>query len=272
MHRGKTIWTISFIINLSFSLFSQDFDFPILVSDGINSLTLTVGVDPNGSIGFDPGLDILAPPPAPTGLFDARLRISNEDYYKDIRNNAITENEFLLLYSPETGGAITLSWNSSIVDSLGSFQMVDLLDGTYFNLNMSTADSLDIANYPILSSGLKILITPNPAVGIFPNSNDSNTFPDNWQLNQNYPNPFNPETRIDFGVPERGTLVRVRIEVYNIIGEKVKTLVDGNYEAGFHHTVWDGSDDHDQQLPSGVYFLHFKSKFFINTRKMLLIR
>ena len=272
MWREMTVGIILSIIIFSFSLFAQDFDFPILVSDGINSLTLTVGVDPNGSIGYDPGLDIFAPPPPPTGLFDARLRISGEDYYKDIRNNAITENEFLLFYTPQTGGAIILSWNSSIVDSLGSFKMVDNIDGTHFNLDMSSADSLDIANYSILSGGLKILMTPNPAVGIFSNTDNSNTLPNNWQLSQNYPNPFNSGTWIEFGVPIGEKRVRIKIEVFDQLGHKINTLAHKEYEFGYHHVYWNGRNEKGQVMASGVYFLRLQSKLFVKTRKMLLVR
>ncbi|NIT55959.1 MAG: hypothetical protein GWN00_06885, partial [Aliifodinibius sp.] len=59
---------------------------PITVADGVNAQVLAIGTDPQGTAGFDPGLDVLVPPPPPTGAFDARLSWLGEDYFTDIRS------------------------------------------------------------------------------------------------------------------------------------------------------------------------------------------
>jgi hypothetical protein len=73
-----------------------------------------------------------------------------------------------------------------------------------------------------------------------------------FALLQNYPNPFNPSTRITFSLPVRS---RVTVEVYNLLGQRVRTLVNGERPAGNHSMEWDGTGDASQQLGSGVYFL-----------------
>lgn len=250
-------------------LFAQDFDFPILVSDGLNSQELAIGVDPNGSSGYDPGLDLFAPPPPPPGAFDARLRILGEDYLKDVRDNAISEKEFFMLYAPQTGRSLTLYWDSALADSLGSFWMTDNINGTFFSLNMATADSLSISNYPVLAAGLKILLTPNPPLPIFPASGERSPFPGTWQLDQNFPNPFNSSTHIAYFVPQRGW---VEISIFNVTGQRVKTLVSAVHAPGYYSLAWQGTDETGAAMASGTYFLVLTSTGQRQIRNMSLVK
>ncbi len=94
--------------------------------------------------------------------------------------------------------------------------------------------------------------------------------PTTYTLGQNYPNPFNPATTITFSVP---TESRVSIEVFNVLGEKVATLLDDVRTAGSHQTVWKA------QVPSGIYFYRMDaagtdapSQHFTQVRKMMLVR
>jgi serine protease len=81
---------------------------------------------------------------------------------------------------------------------------------------------------------------------------------------QNHPNPFNPTTEISFGLP---TASRVTLEVYNIVGQKVATLVEGYLEAGPHSVTWDAS-----QFSSGVYLYRLQADEMVETRKMVLMK
>jgi len=74
--------------------------------------------------------------------------------------------------------------------------------------------------------------------------------PHNIQISQNYPNPFNAQTRLRFYVPHQGNL---QVIIFNILGEKVVTLIDRRLSKGWHHTDWDGTDRHGQQVSSGIY-------------------
>ncbi len=88
--------------------------------------------------------------------------------------------------------------------------------------------------------------------------------PENYSLEQNYPNPFNPSTTIRYALPQGS---HVRIEVYNVIGEKVATLVDENQGAGYHEAQFSGSG-----LPSGMYFYRLSAGGFVETLKMVLTK
>ncbi|HXG38686.1 MAG TPA: N-acetylmuramoyl-L-alanine amidase [Bacteroidota bacterium] len=90
-----------------------------------------------------------------------------------------------------------------------------------------------------------------------------------FSLEQNFPNPFNPSTVISFTLPQAG---RVRLEVLNLLGEPVATLIDEEREAGTHQVTWNGTNQNGNTVPSGVYFykLHHGSNTL--TRRMVFVR
>ena len=88
-------------------------------------------------------------------------------------------------------------------------------------------------------------------------------------LSDNYPNPFNPTTTIKYSL---SALDEVSITVYNIKGQKVKTLVDDKLEAGCHNITWNGDNDCGKKVSSGVYFYKMKTSSFSKTKKMLLLK
>ena len=88
-------------------------------------------------------------------------------------------------------------------------------------------------------------------------------------LNQNYPNPFNPETSISFDIKEAG---KVSLDIYNVKGQKVKTLLNDHREAGTHNIVWNGTDDNNRSVSSGIYFYKMKNGKFSSTKKMILMK
>lgn len=94
--------------------------------------------------------------------------------------------------------------------------------------------------------------------------NTENEVVPDFQLSQNYPNPFNPVTTIQFGVPED---THVQIDLFNISGQKVASLLDEYKQAGYHSIDFDGS-----QLTSGVYFYSIKAGGFKQVRKMILMK
>ncbi|MCD4795659.1 MAG: T9SS type A sorting domain-containing protein, partial [Candidatus Cloacimonetes bacterium] len=89
------------------------------------------------------------------------------------------------------------------------------------------------------------------------------------ELTGNYPNPFNPETNISFSVKEAG---KVTLEIYNIKGEKVRTLVKGHREAAYYNVTWNGKDNSGKQVASGVYFYKMKTGKYVSTKKMILMK
>ena len=85
----------------------------------------------------------------------------------------------------------------------------------------------------------------------------------------NYPNPFNPSTTIRFSLPVAG---RVKVSVFNILGQQIRTLVDAPMEAGFRSVLWDGRNDRGLPVASGVYIVRFQTEKFVKSRKMLLLK
>ncbi|MFZ1290089.1 MAG: FlgD immunoglobulin-like domain containing protein [Melioribacteraceae bacterium] len=93
--------------------------------------------------------------------------------------------------------------------------------------------------------------------------------PNNFELGQNYPNPFNPTTNIDFKIANTSS---VKLVVYNILGQRVKTLVNENLKAGNYQIVWNGLDDSGKKVASGNYLLSLETDAFRATRKMVLLK
>lgn len=94
-----------------------------------------------------------------------------------------------------------------------------------------------------------------------------------YSLSQNYPNPFNPMTVIEFAVPETGDGgIEVTLQIYNIRGGRVRTLIDGPKPGGIYTVSWDGRDDRGNRLATGVYLYSIKAGDFRSTRKMVLVK
>jgi hypothetical protein len=122
------------------------------------------------------------------------------------------------------------------------------------------------------------------AIGILQKSMDiitgvetvSYDLPETYSITQNFPNPFNPTTEIQFGVPHDS---KVQLIIYDILGRKVKTLVDNAMAPGTYKTVWDGRDDNGLGVASGVYLYRIIAKSssisgqdFVLTKKMILMK
>jgi hypothetical protein len=88
-------------------------------------------------------------------------------------------------------------------------------------------------------------------------------------LSGNYPNPFNPETTISFNIANQ---TNVELNVYNLKGQKVKTLINDKLSKGAHKVVWDGKNSSGQKVSSGVYFYRLKTPKLVSVKKMLLIK
>ncbi len=94
-----------------------------------------------------------------------------------------------------------------------------------------------------------------------------------FDLFQNYPNPFNPSTTISFSVPSsQRDVVPVQLIIYNNLGQAVRHLFEGELDGGFYKVRWDGKDDAGQTLPSGIYYVQFRTPVLQKTQRMLLMK
>jgi len=97
----------------------------------------------------------------------------------------------------------------------------------------------------------------------------STAIPSEFGMQQNYPNPFNPSTTINFQIPSQQ---RVTITVYDLLGKKVKTLMDEEKPAGYYQVIWDTENQRQQKMASGVYLCHLSVPGYTRFIKMLLLR
>ncbi|OQX91532.1 MAG: hypothetical protein B6D58_07640 [candidate division Zixibacteria bacterium 4484_95] len=104
-----------------------------------------------------------------------------------------------------------------------------------------------------------------------PTGTDENDLPipKSYNLYQNHPNPFNTNTLIRYDLPQD---CFVRIEVYDILGQRVRTLVKDFQQAGAYNVVWDGKTESGDNVPSGIYFYRLISDFYEDAKKMVLVR
>lgn len=93
--------------------------------------------------------------------------------------------------------------------------------------------------------------------------------PENYQLRQNYPNPFNPETQISYAIPVTSN---IEINIYNALGQKIKSLVNANESPGIYSVLWKGVDDNGQKVPSGIYICRMITGKQVFYQKMLLLQ
>ncbi len=111
-------------------------------------------------------------------------------------------------------------------------------------------------------------LTPKTMAALDSAGTDEN-LPKRFALHQNYPNPFNPSTLIKYDLPKA---THVKIIVFDVLGRKVRTLVDIKERAGYHAKVWDGKGDDGVAVASGIYFYRIHTPEFTRVRKAMLLR
>ncbi len=132
---------------------------------------------------------------------------------------------------------------------------------TLKEVRINNADNLSLTVGSIISGRVSVY-TPT---GVF----SGNLYPDQFTLWQNYPNPFNPATQISYAIPEASFL---EIQVYNIFGQKIKTLISKYQTPGNHAVTWDGTDNSGKRVSSGIYYYRLTADNFNKTMKMTLIK
>ena len=100
-------------------------------------------------------------------------------------------------------------------------------------------------------------------------SEDNENIPLTFEMKQNYPNPFNPNTVITYQIPQNEM---VTLEVFNVLGQRVRTLVNEIKDAGQYEITWDGKNNSGNQLSSGIYLYRINAGNFVKVMKMILLR
>ena len=125
--------------------------------------------------------------------------------------------------------------------------------------------SSDGFEYTPSSSGERtITVDVSDMLGI-----DGLSLPTEFALHNNYPNPFNPVTNIIYDIPE---VTDVTLEIYNVMGQRVRTLAQGSHEPGRYQIVWNATNDFGQGLSSGMYIYRIQAGDFVSVKKLVLMK
>jgi len=242
------------------NLYSDDFKIHLTVDDGA-TWTLVDSTMETGVWYWASYMYNLAPYIGDATSFKVAFQYHDCDgnwgYGVAIDNIAIKEGDDFtwLTVSPYKGTAVAIdNLNDSISVQIGVY---------------GTDDDFTIAEDIVVASDYSEL-TVQIGVGVeVVGIDESGLTPFEFALHQNYPNPFNPETNIQFDVAENSD---VNVSIFNIMGQKVATLVNGNMDKGIYHIKWNGLSDKGIALPSGMYFYKMKTPEYQSVKKLVLVK
>ena len=141
------------------------------------------------------------------------------------------------------------------------------------DVNQEVEISLDEVRYLNADTGAELgsqAFEPRATAAVtITSAADIAAVPQAFELNQNYPNPFNPSTMITFAIPNEAN---VKVQVYDITGKLVTTLVDNKMSAGYHNIEWTGTDANGRRVATGIYFYKMTAGNFVQTKKMLFAK
>lgn len=149
-----------------------------------------------------------------------------------------------------------------LAGSTESFTIQGLSPGVTYFVAIKTSDAA--GNW----SGISNITSATTSIVLGTDDEGTNT-PSDFQLHQNYPNPFNPNTTIEFSIPRDE---HVQIVIFNIIGERVITLMSDYLAAGHHQVSWNGIDLYGRSVASGIYLYSLEAGSGVWTRKMTLLK
>ena len=173
----------------------------------------------------------------------------------------------------ESGEDMVISWQQNHIPDQndGSMGMNQIYGGYSFDLyDPVTGEHIDmrtINSYSFSYDGsreLTITVSANVL-----DADGKGEIPTRIALEQNIPNPFNASTELTFSLPVEADVI---VEVMNISGRVVNTLLNSEMQSGVHSVRWDGTDDSGKELSSGVYFYRLRTDGYSETRKMMLLK
>lgn len=147
-------------------------------------------------------------------------------------------------------------------------------DGPLFRLPMKLSDTSSIESAQLIVSKTDNAVIYDQALALTVTVRKAlqGEIPASFILFQNYPNPFNERTKIDYEIADATSQVNVIVQVFNTLGQKVKTLASGRHAGGRFTVVWDGTDDSGNKLSSGSYYYRLISGSFISSKKMIMLK
>ncbi|MDP8208028.1 MAG: lamin tail domain-containing protein [Candidatus Electryonea clarkiae] len=186
----------------------------------------------------------------------------------------IAPEDYLVVWADEDGQQDGLHANFKL--SAVSGELIKLISQDSTIIDEVTFDAqttnLSYGRYPN-GTGDFIVMSPTFAAenvdGVGVASERQDVVPDHYSVSQNHPNPFNAFTTIQYTLPSNN---KVRLIVYNLLGEQIVTLINGEISAGSHIVLWNGKNNSGHDVSSGIYFYLFESDGNIDSRKMLFLK
>ena len=231
---------------------------------GFTLNNLAFGYSSIASNDYD-GFDIVSPPIPPND--DVYMRINNEDWNSPLGNSYLTDIRNSI-------GEDNIEEYSVKFFGTGDYQ----INAEHYNVPDSLIVSLHIgeASYDLTTNPQTLVTVTDGQIGTVSItqagtlSNDIDaTIPQVFALHQNYPNPFNPTTSISYDLPANEF---VSINVFDLMGREVKTLVNKNQVAGFRSVQWNATNNLGQPVSAGMYIYTIQAGEFRQTRKMVLLK
>jgi hypothetical protein len=212
------------------------------------SSSATPGFVQSGNQNVDPGFGASIPGVLNAGTGNAN-GVGLLDWFKAVRTG--------------TGTTETYGYDITQVGTAANWvppwPLPEATDMQYTNASVKNSSTDGIAlGDPYWFLGTPTAVAPQPE-----------SVPLEFSLSQNYPNPFNPSTTILFTLK---SAEHVKLVVYNMLGQEVRTLVDQQMMTGNHNVTWDGRDNRGRQLSSGVYYYRLETTSFTATRSMVLLK
>ena len=167
------------------------------------------------------------------------------------------------MYSNVVNTVLTIPVDTLHLDPTKPWYANDVLDTTTQFVTPQSLGSLTVNLAPYQSKIIELANSPLTAIREKP------ARPLSYQLSQNYPNPFNPTTTIQYQIPRQE---RVTLEIYDILGQKIATLVDGVLQPGQYSAMWNGGNNAGIHVATGVYFYRLQAGSFTSVKKMLLLK
>jgi len=235
----------------------------LTVSDGNASIPLRVGLSEDGGLGVNNADDRILPPLPPEGAFDARMQLSELGYrVKVLDSDLSNEQRIAINYTNDGASPIQISWNTeNLADGWEYF--LESADGAAtLSVDIRSLNGVFIPSqeHSSVANGVVLVVRPETTTSI----GEEDALPNSLSLSQNYPNPFNPSTLISYSLPE---VSAVRLEVFNLQGQRIAVLVNGVQAAGQYQFNYDAS-----ALPTGLYVYRISTPYGSMSKKMTLMK
>ena len=218
---------------------------------------------------------IQSTPNGPTATFTFHLNKSGSyDIFEILPSTENSANN--ALYKIQIGAATVDSFYLDQNEGSGNWKNI----GRMFlpadsSISIKVIDSGESSSGPfvIRADAFKVLLYEESPISV---NEDNSVIVKEYKLEQNYPNPFNPSTTIKYTIPNvtlsgvEGS--RVKLKVYDVLGNEVATLVDEFKSAGIYEVEFNGHSDEGRNLSSGIYFYRLEAGLFVETRKMIYLK